>query len=349
MINAVFYLTHITMFILIMIALGMHRPKFADSTIIITIFIACMWIYDRVLRAAKLCLNFYGNYATITPLPNNAVRVQLSRRAFSRPGSHAFLWVPAIRWIETHPFTMTSTNPIQFVIRVHDGFTRDLYKAAQSAPERSLRCSIDGGYGQVPNFSDVEKVILVAGGSGASFTVAIALDLIRKTANERATTSIDFIWAVQYSGKIWKCFVFSSIQANCDQETLEWFGDELRQLEMNPVVNLIIHVTRGPSISPKLLPNLHSADLEKGALKSIDERSSIKSIDIRGGRPNISNLIGSAVASAGSNDRIMVGACGPSIMIDQTRKAVSENMSENSPFMALYTEVSHKIISYGFH
>jgi len=190
------------MFLLIMIALGMHRPKFADSTIIITIFIACMWIYDRVLRAGKLCFNFYGNYATITPLPDNAVRVQLSRRAFARPGSHAFLWVPAIRWIETHPFTMTSTDPIQFVIRVQDGFTRDLYKAAQSAPGRSLRCSVDGGYGRIANFSDAEKVILVAGGSGASFTFAVALDLIRKTANKQATTSIDFIWAVQSSGKI---------------------------------------------------------------------------------------------------------------------------------------------------
>jgi len=190
------------MFILIMITLGMHRPEFKDSTIIITIFIACLWMSDRIIRAGKLGWNFLGNYATLTPLPNNTIRVQLSRPVYSQPGSHAFLWLPAIRWVETHPFTMVSADPAQFVIRVYDGFTRDLYKAAQSAPGRSLRCSVDGGYGQVPNFKTFDKVILVAGGSGASFTFSVALDLVKKSADKTATRSIDFIWAVQYSGKL---------------------------------------------------------------------------------------------------------------------------------------------------
>lgn len=96
---------------------------------------------------------------------------------------------------------MTSTNPVQFVIRACDGFTSDLYKAALSAPGRSLRCSIDGGYGQVPNFGNFEKVILVAGGSGASFTFSIALDLIEESRAQKATKSIDFIWTVRHHGR----------------------------------------------------------------------------------------------------------------------------------------------------
>ncbi|KAJ5812229.1 hypothetical protein N7474_008530 [Penicillium riverlandense] len=321
LIETVFYMMHVTMFILIMVTLGMHRPEFKDSTIIITIFIACLWMYDRIVRTGKLCWNFFGNYATITPLPNNAIRVQLSRPIYSRPGSHAFLWVPAIRWVETHPFTMVSADPVQFVIRVYDGFTRDLYKAAQSSPGQSLRCSVDGGYGQVPNFRVFDKVVLVAGGSGASFTFAVALKLIENIAEKRAAKSIDFIWAVQYG------------------DTLEWFEDELRQLEMSPIVNLAIHVTRGSSASsPKFLPNFDSGDLEKGASKSTGEGSSIKSIDIREGRPDISHLIGTATASAHPNDRIVVGACGPVKMIDQTRNAVSESMCEDGPSIILYTE-----------
>lgn len=90
---------------------------------------------------------------------------------------------------------------------MYDGFTRDLYKAAQASPGKSLRCSVDGAYGQVPNFKVFDKVVLVAGGSGASFTFAIALDLIE--ASKKAVMSIDFIWIVRHEGTL-----------NVDKETM---------------------------------------------------------------------------------------------------------------------------------
>jgi hypothetical protein len=111
---------------------------------------------------------------------------------------------------------------------------------------------------------------------------------------------------------------------------------------MSPIINLVIYVTRVSSASSlKLVPNFDSGDLEKGASKSTGEGSSIKSIDIREGRPDISNLIGTATASADPNDRIIVGSCGPLKMVDQTRNAVSESMCEDGPSITLYTEVSH--------
>ncbi|KOS47365.1 hypothetical protein ACN38_g1652 [Penicillium nordicum] len=97
-------------------------------------------------------------------------------------------------------FTLLSSNPSEFVIRVYDSFTQDLYKAAQASPGRSLRCSVDGAYGQVPNFKVFDKVVLVAGGSGASFTFAIALDLIE--VSKKAVKSIDFIWIVRHQGML---------------------------------------------------------------------------------------------------------------------------------------------------
>lgn len=195
------------MFILILIMVGMHRPEFSSSTVIIVIFTACLWVLDRIIRAAKIIWNLLGNSATVTILPDNTVRVKLSRRVQSRPGSHAFLWLPAIRSMETHPFTMLSFNSTEFVIRVYDGFTHDLYKAAQKAPGKSLRCSVDGGYGQVPDFNVFDKAILVAGGSGASFTFAIAIDLVEKSASK--LKAIDFVWMVRNRGKL-----------NIDLETL---------------------------------------------------------------------------------------------------------------------------------
>jgi predicted ferric reductase len=189
---------HIIMFVLIMITVGMHRPKFSSSTLIIVVFTACLWAADRIIRGAKIFWNFFGNSLTITAFPDDAIRVKLHRRIRCNPGSHAFLWVPSIRWTESHPFTLLSSDSPEFVIKVYDGFTRSLYKAAQESPGKSLRCSVDGAYGQVPNFKVFDKVVLVAGGSGASFTFAIALDLI-ETSN-KAVRSIDFIWVVRHQG-----------------------------------------------------------------------------------------------------------------------------------------------------
>ncbi|KXG47340.1 FAD-binding 8 [Penicillium griseofulvum] len=337
-----FYMLHILMFMLIVITVGMHRPKFKTSSVIVVIFIACIWTMDRIIRGAKIVWNFFGNSLTVTALPNNAVRVKLSRRMHCTPGSHAFLWVPAIRWVESHPFTLVSSNPSEFVIRVYDGFTRDLYKAAQESPGRSLRCSVEGAYGQVPNFKVFDKVVLVAGGSGASFTFAIALDLI--TTSTKAVKSIDFIWVVR------------------NLESLEWYVQELKQLQSHPEVNLFIHVSgqaglsvvsastsagssseevseKAPVIQAEDSPAFLTSDPEKGV--SQDSTSNISSLvsGILPGRPNIGNLIAAAAAGSGTlDDRIIVGACGPSQLMSTTREAVNNELRNDGPSITLYTE-----------
>lgn len=196
----VFYVLHVTLFMLILILVGMHRPDLSKSTLAIIIFTGSIWFLDRILRFATLCWNSFGNYATLAPMPDGAVRVKLRRSICARPGSHAFLWIPAIRWAENHPFTLVSTTPVEFLVRQHDGFTDDLYKAAHEHPGKAFRCSVDGGYGQVPDFMQFDRMLLVAGGSGASFTFAIALDILRKSGLEDAPKLVDFIWTVRNAG-----------------------------------------------------------------------------------------------------------------------------------------------------
>lgn len=197
----VFYTIHIVMFLLIIILVGMHRPEFATSTLIIIICTACLWFADRIIRLYKLCWNLPGNYATIIPMTDGAVRVRLHRPIRSKPGSHVFLWMPSIRFFETHPFTLVSADPAELLIRKYYGYTRSLYKAAQEQPGRVLRCSIDGAYGQVPNFMDFDRVILVAGGSGITFILSIALYMIKEAAAANLNKKIDFIWAVKRAGE----------------------------------------------------------------------------------------------------------------------------------------------------
>jgi hypothetical protein len=46
---------HVAFFMLLIIAVGLHRRDFADGTIKITIFTACLWFPDRLLRLVKTC------------------------------------------------------------------------------------------------------------------------------------------------------------------------------------------------------------------------------------------------------------------------------------------------------
>jgi predicted ferric reductase len=189
------------MFMLILVMVGLHRPDFAKKTIVITIFTASIWVADRAYRFLKISFFSFRNTATIIPLPQGGTRIVL-RKSPSRAvaGSHAFLWIPAIRATESHPFTIVSTKPLEFVVTAYDGFTSDLHAFALKNPGKSLKASIDGPYGNVPDFPTFTKVVFIAGGSGASFTFGAAVDLIGKLGESKKTT-IEFVWVVRQRGK----------------------------------------------------------------------------------------------------------------------------------------------------
>lgn len=137
-----------------------------------------------------------GNTA-ITAIPHGGMRIALSRKLKALPGSHVFLWVPKVRAVESHPFTIVSTNPIELVISARDGYTKDLLAYVSAHPNTALRASCDGPYGTFPNFNKFDNVVLIAGGSGASFTFGVALSLIRNMDAGMVRPRITFIWIVR--------------------------------------------------------------------------------------------------------------------------------------------------------
>lgn len=116
------------------------------------------------------------------------------------PGTHCFLWIPSIRAIESHPFTIFSTNPLEMVVAVYDGFARDLHEFALKNPGKLLKASVDGPYGIVPHFTTFDKIIFITGGSCASFTCGAAINVLQKL-GDSTTTSIDFIWVAREQGE----------------------------------------------------------------------------------------------------------------------------------------------------
>jgi predicted ferric reductase len=121
---------------------------------------------------------------------------------------------------ESHPFTIanapashalsvgnTREHPspgLLLYARAAGNFTRALNADARKSSRIQTSVIIDGPYGGLSSGmvdpADNKNVILVAGGGGASFTVAVLEDLVsRELEGKGCTKTIDFIWVVKVS------------------------------------------------------------------------------------------------------------------------------------------------------
>ena len=140
--------------------------------------------------------NSRGQTATLIPLSGLATKVVLSRPVWSQPGSHAFLSIPKLRGFQSHPFTISSSSGVEFVIKAQKGFTLDHHKHALKHPGAQLKAYIDGPYGAVPDFGRFNRVVLIAGGSGGAFTFPVATDIARNIGRFNVV-KVEFVWVIR--------------------------------------------------------------------------------------------------------------------------------------------------------
>lgn len=82
-------------------------------------------------------------------------------------------------------------------------------------------------------------------------------------------------------------------------------------------------------------------DPEKGVEQQSTDNISSSFNRIFSGRPNMGNLIAAAATGSGNlDDRVIVGACGPSDLMSTTRETVNRELLNGGPSITLYTEVS---------
>ncbi len=196
-----FYFFHLILAIIILVTVYHHRPNISTRTCIIIIFSAGIFFLDRAIRGAKLVYFARKTLATVEPLANGGTRVTLNPFSLplAKPGMHASLWINKIKKAQGHPFTIVSVDPVlEFVVSAQSGFTKSLYTYALENPGKSLSATVDGPYGTVPNLERYERVVLIAGGSGGSWTVAVAIEALRRGLKPGAT--MEFVWVVRYNG-----------------------------------------------------------------------------------------------------------------------------------------------------
>ncbi|TGJ81668.1 hypothetical protein E0Z10_g7105 [Xylaria hypoxylon] len=364
-----FYTIHLALFVVIVVTLGLHRPHLEEEkTLIVTILIASAWFFDRLVRASRLAYNSINNEATVFPLPNGGTRIVLKKPiARARPGKHCYVWLPHIRAFETHPFTIVAADPMELIINTYSGFTRDLHQYANKNPGGSLKVSAEGPYGTFPDPMEYDKVVLVAGGAGATFTIGLAADMIRRLSPD-STKQIEFIWATR------------------NRDNITWFTQHLNHLvthECAPKIGLKVHLTKAkmtestetastpiphspsqistiadstpgsvlemgietPRLSAQTSsPALHERYMEKvdtERAESTDEIiSSINGLNIPiiYGRPDVEALVREAIRSMGKDQRILVAACGPTVLVNTVRNTTASCITVDGPSVELHCE-----------
>ncbi|KAK8017952.1 hypothetical protein PG991_007142 [Apiospora marii] len=369
-----FYVVHIVLFTVMLITLGLHRPEVNKEKIaIIACLAAGLWVADRLIRMGRLIYNSVNNEATLHPLPQGGTQILLKKPLHRAvPGTHCFVWLPRVRLFETHPFTIVATSPTELIVNSYNGFTRSLHKYATKNPGATLKVSLEGPYGTFPDPILFDKVICVAGGSGATFTFGMASNMLQKM-TENTKSSIEFIWAVR------------------SRDNLSWFADHLNAIRSHahaPRVALKIHATRevssstdtsavaveelslgktetktsdgsGEKDSAELSVNRNrtnssslsafdGSDPEKGRtaeagrVRSVVCRTgtnvSVHDVPVEQGRPDIAALLRASIASVGRDQRVLVCACGPDKLMKVVRNTTAECIAVDGPAVELHCE-----------
>jgi ferredoxin-NADP reductase len=298
----------------------------------ITILAGSLWAADRLFRLSLWAYFAFGNYCTLTPLSTDTTKVTLHRSLLAgRPGSHAFVWIPGVRAFEAHPFTMVSNEPVEFLVKAHDGFTKALYRKACDKPGKKLRATIDGPYGNAPDLDkNYDRLLLVAGGSGVTFTMALALAWARKQRDASNSSFLDFVWVVRDPGEHSIRYVPNKAFKYTDRAhtiaNFEWFNAELGELLAHPRVNVHLYATGKipQAITEKISVDVASSIEEQPQVEKVEAdtkitmtttspRSSSTSLSsgqplrsMNSGRPDMSSLLGIATAGLGHQSKVLV-------------------------------------------
>ncbi|KAJ7467697.1 FAD-binding domain-containing protein [Mycena latifolia] len=272
---------------------------FATAALYGTVWLA------RFLRT--LYLTRVGLPATVTRAAPDllAVRIPVPRgRLAWAPGQHVFIRFGGLgaHALTSHPFTIASVRAdrtAELILRVHGGITRALARKVDAANDGqwATRVVIDGPYGgvHVP-LQGYDRVYLLAGGSGATFTLPLLTDLAtRLKAGDAACQHVEFVAAVR------------------DSESYTWMADTVNAAAMLVPDHVVtrVHVT--------------GADAKPSAAESDDGKVESESDAVSGqvlGRPDLPQLVHAAAHSGAA--RVAIIACGPDAFLYDVRNAVAD-------------------------
>lgn len=333
----VFYVSHVAIANILVVPLYFHvhhiRPYVWEVFIINVLHL--------IFRTQRL--KTYSG--TIKLLPGtNLVEVRIPLTAMNsvltwRPGQHVYLSRPTgkaystsaydqfVLRNQTNPFTVASIpvkdKELLLVARALNGNTKRLAGLARSlsgdadGEEPTIPIALEGPYGastHLPDFSNFDKVLLVAGGVGATFIMPIYRSIIEfQNPDHAGHPRIRFIWAVQRLVDTQWAFPAATDE---DVPPADSGSHNSGSVE--------VFVTRGPGTTLLVGENGEDFELaEDDQLLSMEEemKKPRKGMILKAGRPKMSAIV-DEVFSKGA--RVAVVACGPGRLTRKLRSSVEQ-------------------------
>ncbi|KAF9223093.1 hypothetical protein BS17DRAFT_153260 [Gyrodon lividus] len=352
-----FFYLHFIAIIVIMLATIIHIKDFSGISFTYYIWPSfIIWALDRLIRTARLVffnLAYFGFGkrpgtldATTELLSDNLVRVRFRRPTSFHwsPGQFAYLIMPSVSRLpfEAHPFSISSVDStlfapeesvvggdpgspyrkeLVFLIGVRNGFTKRLKEVA--ARREIVKVYVDGPYGDAVNLGCFDTSLLIAGGTGITYTLPAFLNIIESVRNgSSCCRRVVLIWSIR------------------DTAFLRWVEEALTKANKfaPPGLKVVIRVflTSGrPLLAATALPNSSASTVSlsnpfenqnpfETPSDSFDKpEESILSapwLEIISGRPNLEGILEDEINAA--MGRMFVGVCGPNAMARVVRKAL---------------------------
>ncbi|KAI3339649.1 ferric reductase like transmembrane component [Ustulina deusta] len=243
---------------------------------------------------------------------NPGTHIYLSLPSASRPSKNPIAPAHLVFEFSFNPFSIAAVDEnsgqLTLVARRHDGpMTRALSKfATNTNPDSKVKLAFDGPYGcaqRFPNLasSEFDRILLVAGGVGATFT----LPLYRWILAENPAARVQMAWAVRGAGDAtWpvtgegeSIVDDDNIQLFLTRETLENASDDVRLSD-------------------------DSEDVELAVLSNGQQQT--KQTPMHGDkRPNLQKIV-DEVFRQGVEERVAVLVCGPEAMASELRFHVGD-------------------------
>ncbi|KAJ5925255.1 hypothetical protein N7454_007894 [Penicillium verhagenii] len=286
-----------------------------------------LWALER---ATRLFIIMYRNLgrasttATIEAMPGDAMRItlRLARPWKFRPGQHIYLYIPAVGWWTSHPFSVgwseeedtmsdekslpiaqqdligaPQKTTISLLVRRRTGMTDKLFQRASSAmgSRITLRAFAEGPYGNIHSMDSYGTVMLFAGGVGITHHVPFVRHLVAGFADGTvATRRVTLVWIIQ------------------SPEHLEWIRPWMTSIlamdRRREVLRIMLFVTR-----PRNTKEIQSPSA---------------TVQMFPGRPNIDTLVGMEVENQIGAMGVLV--CGNGSLSDDVRRVCRKKQSKSN-------------------
>ena len=269
-----------------------------------------------------------GHRAHLAIETGEMLRITIDTTAEWTPGQHIYLrfLTQGVHALTAHPFTICSLpgtlhdgglNQMVFYIKPRGGLTARLAKLADKNPGVAVPVLLDGPYGGVQSrwFAGFGHTIVIGGGAGAGFTLALAQDFLSQSRRRRELHSgatMSLVVSSRDPGlRRWYLEALAEMISDWEKDDLETYKPS--------GLSVRIHETGGGE------PRMESSGGESGsgldkvvadpekAGDTAPVESKIMEVGIFQGRPDLDALCCDAIAAEGASVGLVV--CGPGSMV----------------------------------